>query len=243
MQNQSVIYGTVKATNQTTGTRMFSPGLVTGSTVTPQALPTYDRAAQKTAVAVTQTPSQATCTSNNQSITWPANLKITGDVNLSNGCKVTVSGNVWITGNLSLGNSSQLIVPNSLGTTQPVIMVDGSNGFDLSNNAALVSNSNNTGFEVITYWSSASCSPDCSSVTGPDLNSSRSVETISMNNNATAPNSILYAYWSQVTINNSGQIGALIGQTVKLTNNGTITFGGSVSTGSTTWVVKGYRRQ
>lgn len=242
LKNSAVIYGTVEATNQTSGSGMYSPGLVSGNPA-PQALPTYNRTAQKSAVTTTWTPSQAVCSSNNGSITWPANLEITGNVNLTNGCKVTLSGNVWVTGSLSLTQSSKLIVASSLGSTMPVLMVDGSSGATFNNNSQIVANSSNTGMEIITFWSAASCSPDCSSVTGTDLYNSRGVTTISLNNSGDAPNSIFYAYWSQVSVGQSGQIGALVGQTINLTNNGTITFGGQVGTSSTTWVIKGYRRQ
>lgn len=243
ISNLAHIYGAVKATNQTDGSGMSNSGLVANSTVAPKALPTYDRSAQKAAVTTTLTGSQASC-SGNQSMTWLANTKITGDVSISNQCKVTVKGNVWITGSLNVSNSSKMIVDDSLGTTTPNIMVDGSNGARFSNGAQLVSNTSNTGFEIYTFYSKASCSPDCSSLTGIDLANSRTVTTISLSNNSSAPNTVFYAYWSQVQISNSGDIGAIIGQTVQLSNNSAITFGNSTSLGGpTTWVVKGYRRQ
>ena len=242
VSNNAVIYGKVTATNQTNGARMSNPGLTPG-TVTPQALPPYDRDAQKAAAGTTMTASAASCSTNNGTRTWPANVKITGNVTIGNNCKVTVSGNVWITGSLTLDQSAQLIVASGAGSSRPVIMVDGSSGFAINNSSKLVANTVGTGLEIITYWSAAACSPDCANVTGVDLYNSRAVTTISLQNNSDAPNSIFYAYWSQVTVGNSGQIGALIGQTIRLTNNGTITFGTSVNTGSTTWVVKGYRRQ
>jgi Tfp pilus assembly protein PilX len=234
------IYGTVKATNQTSGSGMSNPGLVSG-TVAPQALPSYDRAGQKAAAVNNMTGTAASC-SGSQTKIWPANTKITGDVSLGNQCKVTVQGNVWITGKLDVNNSAQMIVDNSLGATVPNIMVDGQNGATFSNNAQLVSNSTGTGFEIYTFYSKASCAPDCAGVSGTDLANSRSVTTISLNNSASAPNTIFYAYWSQVQVSNSGQIGALIGQTIRLSNAGTITFGASAGVGSTTWVVKGYHR-
>lgn len=234
------IYGSVKATNQTSGTGMSNPGLVSGS-VTPQALPTYDRNTQKAAVTTTMDASAASC-SGSDNITWPANTKITGSVTVSTKCKVTVQGNIWITGTLTVSNSAQLVVSNSLGSTVPVIMVDGTGGATFKQSAQLTSNTSSTGFEIITYWSAASCTPDCSTVTGADLAGSRGVTTIALNNRSSAPNTIFYAYWSQVSVGNSGQIGALIGQTVNLNNNSAITFGSSVSTGSVTWVVNGYRR-
>jgi hypothetical protein len=210
--------------------------------VAPQALPTYDRAAQKAAVANNLTGGAASC-SGSETKTWPANTKITGNVSLTNKCKVTVQGNVWITGSLSLHNQSQMIVADSLGSTIPNIMVDGADGASFLESSGLVSNASNTGFEIFTFYSKASCSPDCTSVTGTDLANSRSVTTIDLNNSGNEPNSIFYAYWSQVQIAQSGQIGAVIGQTVQLTNTGTITFGVSAGTTSTTWVITGYRRQ
>lgn len=242
INNLAHIYGTVKATNQTNGNSMSNTGLVAGSTVAPQALPTYDRAAQKAAVVNTMDGSDASC-SGSQNITWPANTKITGNVTISTKCNVTVKGNIWITGSLTMSNSSKMIVDDSLGSTMPNIMVDGASGASFNNSAQLVSNSTGTGFEIYTFYSKASCSPDCSSVTGTDLASSRSITTIGLNNSASAPNTIFYAYWSQVSVGNSGQIGAIIGQTVNINNTGTITFGTSSGVGSTTWVVKGYRRQ
>lgn len=241
INNTAHIYGTVTATNQVSGSGMSSPGLVAG-TVAPQALPTYNRSAQQAAVVNNLTGSAASC-SGNQTLTWPANTKITGDVSISNQCKVTVLGNIWITGNLRVGNSAQLIVDNTLGSTMPNIMVDGSGGAQFTQSAKLVSNSSSTGFEIYTFYSANSCSPNCTTVTGTDLAASRSIITIELENSAQAPNTIFYAYWSQVQIGNSGQIGALIGQTVSLENTSTITFGSSTSTGSVVWVAQGYRRQ
>ena len=242
ISNTAHIYGTVKATNQINGNGMSNTGLVAGSSVAPQALPTYNRAAQKAAVVNNMTGSAASC-SGSQNLTWLANTKITGNVTISNKCTVTVQGNVWITGSFSISNSAKMVVANSLGTTVPNIMIDGSGGATFANSSQLVSNSVNTGFEIYTFYSKASCSPDCVSVTGTDLANSRTVTTISLSNTSSGPNTVFYAYWSQVNVGNSGQIGAIIGQTVQLSNTGTITFGTSTQVGSTTWVVKGYRRQ
>lgn len=244
MSGPSHIYGKVQATNQTTGTNMTNTGLVANSTVAPQALPVYDRTSQKAAATNNMTSSAASC-SGSQAIVWPANTKITGNVTLSNSCTVTVKGNVWITGSLNLSNSSQLIVDNSVGATMPNIMVDGSNGVTLSNTSTVKSNNISTGVEFYTFYSTAGCSPDCATVTGTSLASSRTITTISISNTASGPNSIFYAYWSQVSLNNSGQIGAVIGQTISMSNTASITFG-STSGGNgfqTTWIIKGYRRQ
>lgn len=240
INNTAHIYGSVTATNQTNGNGMSNSGLVAGGSIAPQALPTYDRASQKAAATNNLTGTAASCS--NGSLTWPANTKITGDVNISNKCSVTINGNVWITGNLNLSNSAQLVVSNTVATTRPNIMIDGSTGLTLSQSSQVVANSSNTGVEFYTFYSKASCSPDCTSVTGTDLANSRTLSTITMSNSASAPNSILYAYWSQVQLSNSGQIGAVIGQTIQLSNTATITFGTSSGIGSTTWVVKGYSR-
>jgi Tfp pilus assembly protein PilX len=244
ISNTAHIYGEVRATNQTNGSGMSSPGLVSGSTVAPQALPTYDRAAQKAAITQTITGAAASCSGSGSTRTWLANTKIIGNVTISNKCKVTVLGNVWITGSLNLSNNgTEIIVADSLGSTRPNIMVDAAGGISISTSAAIRANTTGTGFGFYTFYSTASCTPDCTNVTGTDLATSRSVTTINIDTSGDAANSIFYAYWSQVQLANSGQIGALIGQTIRLSNSGTVTFGSSVSTGEVTWVSKGYRRQ
>lgn len=240
LNNQAHIYGDVKANNQTSTAGMTGPGLTAGSGVPAMPLPVHDRAAQIAAVASTTDAGSAGCSSGTR--TWAANLKITGNVSITGSCQVTVLGNVWITGTLTARNSSQIIVSDSLGTTRPDIMIDGSSA-QFQNTALLKSNSSGTGFQVVTYRSSPSCSPDCANVTGQELYNSRNLTTISLANSASAPNTIFYAKWTRVTVGNSGQIGALVGQTVELTNTGTITFGTSVSGGGTTgWVIDNYRR-
>jgi hypothetical protein len=240
ISNNAKIYGQVQATNQTSGSGMSNPGLVAGS-VTPSALPSHDRSAQVSAVATTITGAAASCSSGSR--TWAANTKITGDVSISNTCSVTVNGDVWITGKLTVSNSGTLTVGGSL-TSPPVIMIDGQNGLSLSNSATLASNAVPVGFRIVTYWSAAGCSPGCSDVTGTDLYNSRNTTTISLSNNAAGPQTEFYARWSRVTINNSGNIGALVGQTVQLSNSGAITFGTSVTGvgGISAWVVQSYKR-
>jgi hypothetical protein len=234
------IYGEVTATNQTNGAQMLNPGLVTGS-VTPAALPAHDRDAQKAAVANTVTGAASSCSSGTK--TWTANLKITGDVSISNTCKVTVEGNVWITGKLTVSNSAKAIVANGL-TTPPVIMIDAQSGLNISNSGEFVSNAASIGFHVITYWSAMGCSPDCADVTGSDLYNSRNTTTLSLSNNAQGPNTEFYARWSRITLSNGGNIGSLVGQTVQLTNSATVTFGASVTGvgGIEGWVIDSYKR-
>ncbi len=239
INNSARIYGEVQATNQTNGSGMSLPGLVAGNPP-PVAIPDYDRAAQIAAV-VSTLSGNFNCSSGN--ISWPANYRITGNVNISNSCQVTVNGNVWIGGTYNISNSAKMIVANSLGTTQPVVMIDGSQAV-FSNNTELRSNTSSTGFRVITFRSTAACSPNCSSVTGSDLFNSSSQTTISLSNSSTAPQTEFFARWTQVDINNGGNIGALVGQTIRMSNSGVVTFGASVSGvgGISAYVVKSYKR-
>ncbi len=238
----SRIYGSVQGTNQVTATNMSNPGLEPGSPP-PADLPTYDRDAQKAAVATTITGAAAGC--NNGTKTWAANTEITGDVEVKGTCRVTVQGNIWITGKLAMSNSAELIVANSLGA-QPVVMIDSQNGLDMRNGAMFRSSTDATplGFRIITYWSAAACSPNCADVTGSDLYNSRNITTIQLDNTASGPQTEFYAHWSRVNISNSGNVGALVGQTVQLSNSGAITFGVPVTgvTGVSAWVVKSYKR-
>lgn len=255
------IYGSVRANNQTTSTRMTDPGLLTphclipsasANCVIPEPLPPHDRAALITTITNADnanapdamTGAAASC-SGNTSKSWPANLKINGDVTISNKCKLTVNGDVWITGKLDVQNSqTEMIVADSLGTTKPVIMVDGDTA-KFGNSAKLESNSAGTGFHVITYKSDAICTtqvPGCASISGQDLFNSQGDLTIELDNSASGPNTIFYAKWSKIVVKNSGEIGALVGQTIDLSNSGTITFGTSAGTGTSFWVINSYRR-
>ena len=122
-------------------------------------------------------------------------------------------------------------------------MIDGSNGATFSNAGKIQSNASGTGVQIITYYSTASCSPDCTDVTGTDLNSSRTRTTISLSNSAEGADSIFYARWTQVNLANGGQIGAVVGQTIYMSNSATITFGTEIPGGDDTqWVIDGYRR-
>jgi len=240
------IYAEVKATNQTNGTNMSNPGLVANQTVAPTTLPDYDRNAQKAAITQTYASTSTTIScGNNQTKTWPANVKITGNVSLGNNCTINLSGNTWITGNLTFGNNSKIVVPATLGTTMPVMMVDGTSGITIGNNGSVVTNSSGTGIYFIAYASTATCSPDCTNVTGTDLKNSQDLVKINLSNNGSAPGSILYARWSRISVSNNGNIGAVAGQSISLGNNAVINFTASVPGSNnltTTWVKRGYMR-
>lgn len=253
MGNNARIYADVRAKNQTTGTNMSNPGLVacSGTDCDPVVLPTYNRVAQVTAVAVTYASTHANIAcGNNGNKSWPANVKVTGNITLGNNCTVTINGDTWLTGNVTMGNNSKFVVADSLGTTRPTIMVDGGNtsgtgGFRFGNNAQIVPNSSNTGVQVVSFWSNSACSPDCSSLTGTSLYNSQNVITIDLSNNGSASHTILWAHWTKVRVSNNGAIGAVTGQTIELGNNAVINFTASVPGSDnlvTTWVKRGYMR-
>ncbi len=240
------IYANVEATNQVTTTNILNPGLTPNSTVTPYVLPDYDRPGQVAAVTTTVAPSSSTVSCGiNGTKSWPANVKITGDISLGNNCTVTLSGNAWVTGSITLGNNAKFVVADSLGLTRPTMMIDGQYGIVFGNNNSITQNTSATGAYLLTYWCGSSCSPDSASVTGVPLAAAQTILTIDLSNNSSAPGSILYARWSKLRIANNGSIGAVAGQTVELGNNAVINFTASVP-GSTnltqTWVKRGYLR-
>lgn len=248
------IYANVQAQGQTVTTNMSMPGL-TSSVFAPVTVPGYDRASHKAAVAATYAPGNTNIACGK---TWPANVKITGNVSLSNNCTVTLAGNVWITGNFTFGNNAKIVVSNTLGATRPIFMVDGSTGVTFGNNAVVTPNSTGTGVEFITTWWNTNTATngnfncggiadpyDCTNVTGRALSTSQATTTINFSNNSTASNSILRTLWSRVSIANNGAIGAVAGQTVQLGNNAVINFTASISGSSnlvTIWTKRGYMR-
>lgn len=230
-------------------------------------LPVHDRDQQKADIVVDCRPSAGncpggnhdyvdytTCDSNSGTRTWENGLKIDGDVVIAKKCKVTIEGDVWITGSLTVRNNAEIIVSELfdpatvVDNNLPSIMVDSQSGITFNNSAAIVDNSNDIGVQFVTYWSEASCSPDCSDVSGLDLLNSGDETTIYLEQSAEAPGSILYAKWSQIDLNNGGDIGALVGQTVKMRNSAAVTFGAAVTTGpgpgssNPTWLVRNYRK-
>lgn len=241
INNSAHIYGTVEATNQTTGSGMSNTGLIAGSSADPIALPDYDRAAQKTAATNNMTAAAASC-NNNQTITWPANTKITGDVTVAGKCVVTVNGNVWITGNLKTTNQAQIAVKSGLATA-PVIMIDGSGGVNMRNSSTFTPNAGLIGFRIITFYSTDSCSPDCTSIVGSALYNSQQVITVDLDDSVYAAQTEFYARWTKITAGNSGTVGAFVGQTVELKNSLAVTLGTRVTGVSTTvWILDSYRR-
>ncbi len=241
INNTARIYGTVNANGQVNTAGMSHTGLAATSGVTAPALPGYDRDAHKAAVVTEMTGAAASC-SGSSTVTWPANVKINGNVTMGNTCTIVVSGNAWITGTFTARQSS-IIIPAAAVSTQPTIMIDGSGGVSLQHQAVVATNSGSVGMMMITFHSAASCSPDCSSVTGADLFNSQNLLTINSGNQGSAPGSVLYARWTKISVSQGGTIGAILGQTIELNNSGNLSFVNTVATGNYTYDIRHYELQ
>ncbi|HWB39465.1 MAG TPA: hypothetical protein VG604_04500 [Candidatus Saccharimonadales bacterium] len=243
MSGVSAIFATVCATGQTSHSGISN--LKAGCTAPIGQMPTYDRMAQINAVTTTATGTSATsgCTLLTPK-TWAANVKFTGNVSLSSTCKVTVSGNVYITGNLSLSGSSLMTVANSLGTTRPVIIVDGT--VSISGASILTENSSGTGIEFISFKSSNSCTTSttayCSSISGNDLYNSMGTQTVTISGASVLPGMIFDAYWGLIKVSGASLVGTVAGQTVDLSGAGNLTFGTTLSSGQYTWTIRAYQQ-
>ena len=251
------IIGTVCATGQTQSKFPNSPnnknqpqiragsvggeGLKANCTAAPAAMPTYDRAGQISAVTTTGSGSSNTYVCNSWPFdrTWPGNLQLTGNVTIDGSCNLKVKGNVYITGNLNISGAARITVDESVGTVRPVIIVDGT--ITVGGSAAMISNSKGTGIQFISFKSSAACSPSCTTLTGNNLKTSQSLQTVSVGGGVSFPGMIFDAYWGKITITGSGNIGTAIGQTIDMSGAGTITFGTSLSSGSSTWTISSYQ--
>ena len=255
MSGSAHIYGSVCATGQTSSTGSGTSaitggtggsGLEAGCTAPAVTMPTYSRSAQIAAVTTTAAGNNATydCTQWESGIgftrTWPANLELTGNVNIASSCNLTITGNVYITGNLTIGGAAQIIVANSLGTTRPVIIVDGT--INAAGSGAIAENSSGTSIEFISFDSSASCSPSCTSLSGTSLYTSENTQTIDVGGAGDFPGAIFDAYWGECTIGGSGTLGSAIGQTINLSGAGTVTFGTILASGQPTWTIRSYQQ-
>jgi Tfp pilus assembly protein PilX len=246
MSGSSRIYGSVCATGQTTSTRIYpgngGQGLIAGCVTDANiSQPNYDRTAHINSMSplagYASNNSAYTCTGS-QTKTWPANLRLNGNVSIGSSCTLYVTGNVYITGNLSIGGSSRIRVAEGL-TTRPVIVVDGT--ITSGGSGALVANSLGTGFHMISFKSAASCAASCTNLSGNDLYNSANQTTINVGGSTSLAGMIFQAYWGKAVIGGSGNIGSVIGQTIDLSGSGTIVFGTSLSSGTSTWTVRSYQ--
>lgn len=254
LAHSTAIYGTVCATNQTSigPNNNIKPGnsgqgLLPNCTAPTVSMPTYDRAAHISRMVPTSGYAANNITYNcsqwqnpNGFVrTWPANLRLNGNVSISSSCELTITGDVYITGDLDIGGAARIRIADSLGTTRPVIVVDGK--INAAGSASLIPNSSGTSAHFISYKSSAPCSPSCSSITGNDLKTSQGTVTVDVAGAGNFPGTIFHSYWGTVKLAGSGNMGSAIGQTVDLSGAGNIVFGTSLATGDTRWTVRSYR--
>jgi Tfp pilus assembly protein PilX len=249
LQHSTYIYGTVCATGQTsTGPNnniqpgSTGAGLQVGCTAPVVSTPTYDRAAHIAAVATTGAGNSNTYVCNSWPFdrTWPANLRLTGNVSVAGSCNIVVTGDVYITGNLNLGGASTITIADSVGADRPNIIVDGT--ITLGGSARILANNQGTGAHFISFRSSASCNPNCTNLTGNDLYNSMGTTTVTVGGAVNLPGMIFQSYWGRIVLTGSGNLGAAIGQTVDMSGAGTVLFGTTLSSGTTSWSVTGYQR-
>lgn len=249
MSQSTKIYGTVCATGQTsTGpnnnitTGVNGGGLVAGCVAPPVSQPAFDRNAHIAGMTTTAAGNSNSyvCQKWPFDRTWPANLKLTGNVSIGGSCNIVINGNVYITGNLDIGGAAKITVANSLGTTRPVILVDGK--ITVGGSGQLSANSSGTGIYFISTKSNASCGSTCTNITGNELKATQNYETIKVGGGVNLAGMVFQAYWGQVTLTGSGNVGAAVGQTVDMSGAGTVTFGTKLSSGSKIWTVTSYQQ-
>lgn len=248
------IYGTVCATNQVSNNYpsgnpdgnilpgSTGQGLLTGCTAPPVSTPTYDRAAHIAGVTTTSGSNNNTyvCKKWPFDRTWPANLQLNGDVNIKGSCDVTITGDAYITGDLDIGGASKIRVADSVGTTRPTIIVDGK--IDVGGSADIIANADGTGIHFISFHSESACNPNCASLSGNELYNSMVERTVDIGGAVNLPGMVFQAYWGEIRVKGSGNIGSAIGQRVDLRGAGTVTFGTALSSGDRTWTITSYQQ-
>lgn len=245
------IYGTVCATGQVSkgpsGANILpgstGQGLKPGCIAPPVSMPTYDKAGHIARVANTSASNNNTYVCNQWPFdrTWPANLKLTGNVHLSGVCNVKLKGDIYITGNFTMDGSAKITVDDALGSNRPTIITDGK--ITMGGASQLVANQSGTGINFISFKSSAPCNPNCTTLSGNNLKTSSEQETVNVGGGAILPGMSFNAYWGKITITGAGNIGAAMGQTIDMSGSGTITFGTGLSSGSKTWTISSYQQK
>lgn len=255
LQWSTHIYGSVCATGQT----YYGPdpagnilpgnggqGLMLGCVAPPVSPPTYDRAAHVGRMAVNANPNDVNynCTQwrnpDGFTRTWPADIRLNGNVSIASSCNLTITGDVYITGNLDIGGAATLRVADSVGGRRPVIVVDGN--INSAGSGQIIANSAGTGIHFISFRSNAACNPNCTTITGSELKNTQNLQTVNVGGAANLPGMIFQSYWGRITVAGSGNVGAALGQTVDLSGAGTVTFGTQLSSGARSWTISSYQR-
>lgn len=245
------IYGSVCATGQQAlsgpnpGGNIFGgdggQGLMLGCEAPAVSPPSYDRQEHIDNVQVTGTGNSNlyTCQSWPFDRTWPADLQLNGDVNVGGSCNITVEGDVYITGDFTIGGASTIRVSDDLGEDRPTVIVDGE--INVGGSGQIVPNSDGTGIHFISFQSEAGCGADCETLSGDDLWQSQRERTVDVGGAVNLPGMIFQSYWGTARIAGSGNVGAVIGQTVDMRGAGTVVFGTELASGEKTWRATSYQ--
>ncbi len=240
------IYGTVCATGQTsTGPNNnikggnSGKGLQVGCVAPTVSQPVYNRSSVVSGVTTTASGTSGTYACNgNGTVTLPPNVKLTGStITWGNSCVYIVTGNVYIPGNLSIDGSAQIRVANQLGTTRPIIVVDGT--VNVGGSASMVANTSGAGIDYVSFQN-ATGDPSATP-TGTDLYNSEQEQNVTVGGAVNVPGMIFDAYWSQVVLSGSGHLGAAAGQVVNINGSGVVLFGTQLSSGAKTWSITSYQ--
>jgi hypothetical protein len=144
---------------------------------------------------------------------------------------------VYIPGNLSIGGAVQIKVANSTGTTRPIVVVDGT--ITVAGSASMIANASGAGIDFVSF-KNATGNP-AATPTGTNLYNSQTQQNVNVGGAASTAGMIFDAYWSEVVIGGSGNVGGAAGQTVNLSGAGTVIFGTTLSSGSKTWSITSYQ--
>lgn len=127
--------------------------------------------------------------------------KITGNLTVNNRSTLTMGGNIWVQGDLLVDNNSKIRLDSSYGTSEGVIIVDGT--ITISNNGTF-EGSGATGSYMLA------------------LTTSSSTSAINLSNNAGAV--AVYAANGTINVLNNGTAISLTGHNIHLSENAVITY-------------------
>lgn len=220
-------------------------GLITGCTAPVAPMPTYDRSAHIASMTTNADPNNIDYNCSQWQSphgfvrTFPANIRLNGNANWASSCDLTITGNVYITGNLTIGGAARIRIADSVGTTRPVIVVDGT--INAGGSGTLIPNSSGTSAHFISYRGVGSCNLNQAGCSGNDLKNSQNQTNINVGGAGSYPGTIFHAYNSKVVIAGSGNLGSAIGQTIDLDGAGTVTFGTALASGENIWTIRSYQ--
>ena len=138
MSGGGAIYGSVCATGQTTSNRIFTgvggTGLQPGCVAPQTEMPVFDKKTFVEKMTASSIAGNSFSCPFTGSITHtiPANTRITGDLIIGTGghvgagnCKIIFEGDTFIEGDINVGQHGVLQVADSLGSTRPIIVLNG----------------------------------------------------------------------------------------------------------------------